>query len=537
MTPEQIDVLVARATAGTLTPAEAQTLLNACRADPSITAALQRDMKLERLLAFNGSQHSEPGAFTKEVMALLNARAGASAEFVGQVMRQLPERRRVLRFPVYLAWAAAAMICVGMGWFLTSRSAPVARLTGVEAVQWVEPPKKWSVGGRVHVAAGFAQIRFARGAELILEGGAEIELTGDNSAILHRGAAAVEVPPSAAGFTLVGPDARIVDVGTRFAMSAMPREPTQIHVLEGLVLVSTSAQPDPRELRRDQAIEIVSGKMQPIRINPTRFMTALPSRHDGEAGYLHWGFNESGGIVCRNNGPGIDGNIADAFFRAAFPDGLLPERSAGVFGNGIFLDGKSAYLETDFPGIGGAHARTVAMWVKVPSDWTAEHGYALASWGSLNKFGQAWQMSVNPADFGGPLGHLRVGTHGNYAVGVTDIRDGKWHHVAAVMFEGALHEDGTQVLLYVDGRLEPAKVKYMRSIDTAIGSPGAVKFQIGRNLSVTRVPNQPRRFFRGWIDELFVADKALTARQIQMLMSENRFISGSRSEEVARSLR
>jgi hypothetical protein len=537
MTPDEADLLVARATAGTITPAETERLLQACRADPALTRALHRDLKLERLLAFHGNQRSEPGAFVREVMARLEAPPSAPAAFVGRVIQQLPRRKRarIFSFPVPRVLLAAAAVVVGIAslWMLNREPAAVAQLTGVEAIQWTRPPDKWSAGGRLEVAAGFARIKFARGAELILEGPAEIELTGANSAVLHRGAAAVEVPPSATGFTLVSPDTRVVDVGTRFAMRVAPQEPTQVHVLEGLVIASTHAHPEKHELRADQAIEVVSGAARPIPANPARFLTALPSHRVTPTGYLRWSFNELTGTLCRNDGPGIDGNRADALLSTAEPGGQLPERVPGVFGQGLFLDGESSYLETDFPGIGGARARTIAMWVKVPADWTVQHGYALASWGSFLEPGSAWQFSVNPDARHGPIGHLRVGTHGSYVVGVTDLRDGQWHHVAAVMFEGTQPEVSTHVLLYVDGRLEPAEAKSTRWIDTDTASPNAVKFQIGRNVSPANAPGSPRRFFRGWIDELFVADEALMANQIEILMRENRFAPSSRSEELA----
>lgn len=523
------DALLARAADGTLSPEEATELAARCRADPQLTRELRHSVQIERLLALHGSERSEPGSFVREVMARLDSAEGQVPGFSARVLSGLPARRRTVPFPrpVRFIAIAAMLACACSVWFFRSvRSVPVAEIAAAESAQWAEPPGALTAGTRVQLVSGFAKLRFGRGAELILEGPAEIELTNDTAAVLHRGTAVVDVPPRATGFALTGPDARIVDVGTRFAMRSGGDRPTEVHVLDGLVLASTAGQPVQRELRTDQAIAVIDGAARPMPAEPARFMTALPRRRAGPIGYLHWNFDEADGPVCKNDGPGIDGRTTDAFFRAAAAGGSLPQRAPGVFGGGIFLDGQSAFLETDFAGIAGGRSRTVALWVRVPEDWTEKHGYALASWGSLREPGNAWQISINPGNFGGAVGHLRVGTHGDYAVGVTDLRDGQWHHVAAVMFDGPQPDVSTHVLLYVDGRLEPADVKSTRAINTDVSSPRAVKLQIGRNLRLTSPTD--KRLFRGWIDEMFIADEALTQAQIIALMRDNRFVPEAR---------
>lgn len=168
------------------------------------------------------------------------------------------------------------------------------------------------------------------------------------------------------------------------------------------------------------------------------------------------------------------------FFRRVSPESLSPlfrtpwfssqSRRRG-FWCGIFLDGREAFVASDFPGIGGSSARTVAMWVRLPEDGRPETGYSLASGGSHEGLGAAWQMSVNPGFHGGHTGHLRVGTYHDYAIGNTDINCKK-----------------------------------------------AVALQLGRDL----ISSVEKYHFRGWIDEVVVADEALTQSQIRQLMRENR---------------
>ncbi len=523
-----IEALIAAAVTGTLSAAEAARLLTACRHRPEILRQLQDHLVMERLLRWHGMEGTVPDGFTDEVLARMEGQAVLAPDFTPRVMEQLPAD------PLpRTAWSLAGMLLMGAAvvtlFAVGERLLPtpeagriVAHLTSSEAAPEFENTETFVTGQRLQLKTGLARLQFERGAELILEGPAELEFTGDNGGILHRGSASVHVPESATGFTLLGPDTRVIDVGTRFGMKVSPERPTEVHVMEGLVLTSTTAQPAKRELHQNEAIAIIKGEAQTIAAQPARFVTALPQRKSGPFGYLHWSFDEDAGTEFRNSGPGLEGSTSSAYRRTLQPDAPGPQRASGVFGPGVFLDGEDAFLETDFPGIGGGGARTVAMWMKVPADWTPEHGYALASWGSLQKAGNAWQMSVNPGDHGGAIGHLRVGVHQSYAVGTTDLRDGRWHHLAAVMYEGEKAAIATHVLLYVDGELEPAEIKSTRIIATDVESPNAVKLQLGRNLMTPKGPLSPKQFFRGWLDEVYVAGEALTQAQIRLLMQENR---------------
>ncbi len=92
--------------------------------------------------------------------------------------------------------------------------------------------------------------------------------------------------------------------------------------------------------------------------------------------------------------------------------------------------------------------------------------------------------------------------------GTTDLIDGEWHHVAAV-----LEDDGTpdvsEVKLYVDGRLDPiAAGGRPRAIDTSSGG----EFRIAYDL------NNTARSYQGLMDDVRIYDRALSADDIQALI-------------------
>lgn len=519
----EIELLIARAADGSLTHDEAATLLAACRQDSNLLGELRDQLAMERLLGVDGGRRDIPEGFTKEILSKISGERHADEGFTPRVMGQLSDKP-ISIFPRIVAMAALVVISLS-AWFLwKADSTPrvVASVTGAEAAAGFGTRKEFSVGQSLVLDSGFVRLRFGKGAELILEGPAELEFSGDNGAVLRRGVASVRVPESATGFTLVGPDAKVLDVGTEFAMKVSPDQPTEVHVIDGLILTSTTRDPSQSEMRKDDAIEVIDGNARKIPATPRRFLNDLPDRKPGLPGFLHWTFDEPKGAVLANIGPGIAGFDNPALLRTAKPESLDDIHVEGVFGPGIFLDGESAFVETDFPGIGGTGARTVAMWVKVPGDWQPHNGYAMASWGSFEEKGGAWQISVNPGDEGGAVGHLRIGTHNDYVVGKTDLRDGRWHHVAAVMYGGKGATAATHILLYVDGELEHTEVKSTLAINTDIDSATSVKLQLGRNILVPLGFALEKRYFRGWIDEVVVADGALSQSQVRSLMKSNR---------------
>lgn len=530
MTLSEQEKLIARAVVNALEPGDEAALLRLAREEPGFAAKLRAAVEMERLLAFHGTQCGGHGIFADEVLARLDtAPAADTIPFSRAVLRRI----RPARGPAFAAVAALlALLASGWWWWAHHRTAPVfATVSALEAARWDEaqPPLREGVSlGRQKLAleAGFASISFANSAVVLLEGPAELEIISGQEAVLHRGNASVHAPPEAVGFILRGPETRVIDLGTRFGMKVGTGGATEVHVLEGLVRAETS-DGQSRELRQNEALRTLQQQTETIGVDTTGFLTSLPARPAVPIGYMHWRFDETDAARCDGYGAGLAGGHVPGRLETTPTEDDAPRRVPGVFGNALYFDGGGGHVVTSFPGIGGAAARTVALWVKVPDDWSPEYGYALASWGNPSQEGGVWQISINPGDYGGPIGRLRVGTHLGHVVGTRDLRDGEWHHLAVVMY-GAEETDGaadvaTHVLLYVDGELEPASAKSARAIATDVDAQhGARPLELGRNIAPgLNAPSDRWRFFRGTIDEFFLCDQALTQEQIRQLRDRN----------------
>jgi hypothetical protein len=92
--------------------------------------------------------------------------------------------------------------------------------------------------GVLKIDNGQVQIEFLTGAQINLEGPAELHVLSVDAAKLISGKAAARIPLGARGFILSTPDAAIVDLGTEFAVSVGKGGDSEVHVVEGEVDVS-----------------------------------------------------------------------------------------------------------------------------------------------------------------------------------------------------------------------------------------------------------------------------------------------------------
>lgn len=437
-----------------------------------------------------------------------------------------PARRRsLMRWA--LAAAATVLIAVGAaGWF-AHQGQPVGRLLRQEACQWSAGQLPLSDGdtlrrGSLCLDSGLIELRLGRGANMVLEGPARLDLESDNRCFLHFGRAVVRIEEEARGFILDGPDGRIVDLGTEFGVSVGQTGGMEVHVLEGRVTAQPTGLKKPVELGQREALQWSAQEIQRLAAQPLSFVTDLPIRTNRPIGYLHWSFDEGSGIVSKNLGRGLGEGDIDAHLRRAAPSGMEPEWTSGQFGSGIRFQGNLGFVECGFAGISGGKSRTIAFWVKVPTDITRDESYGIVSWGTYLP-GMAWQISVNHHEEDGPTGPLRAGILKGAVVGSTDLRDDRWHHVAVVMYGGRRPDISTHVLLYVDGRLEQTISKAVCEVRTETHHEASRCVRLGRSIDSLDPPESAQRgYFRGCLDEVYIFDAPLTQAQIASLMWHNR---------------
>jgi hypothetical protein len=158
----------------------------------------------------------------------------------------LPEESPANVIPVrfrrrWLRLAAAVAVGLGIWWFAPSPAEkPLATLVETNGARWENSSLPTAPGsklraGRLRLADGVARVVFQSGAEVSLEGPAELELVSQNACYLHAGALTAHVPERARGFVVGTANARLIDHGTDFGISADAAGRAQVQVLQGEV--------------------------------------------------------------------------------------------------------------------------------------------------------------------------------------------------------------------------------------------------------------------------------------------------------------
>lgn len=497
-------------------------LLAACREDPEVLQALAELTAVDHLLQLEAND-AGADVFAAEVRARLEAPADAS--FSQQVRMRIDEKKRS-RWMAFVGYAAAACVALSIVLFYQMRAGPnLAELTATRDANWGDAEIEYGESlkrGRVSLTHGYSEITMNNGVTLVLEAPVEIQIESQDLIRLVRGKLVAKVPEVAIGFTVLTPTSEIVDLGTEFAMSVDTNGASEVHVLDGEVKARALKGKDFTHLLKDEGMSFKDQHLAArIRSQPENYLRVLPGRSSGNPDYLHWSFDD-GGQELTSSGKGINGQFAKGWLKS-LNSGEGPVYQNGQFGQALYFNGMDAYVETDFSGIGGSAPRTVAFWVKVPEDLNTHNGYGILGWGRMSS-GAAWQISPNPAAKEGPLGRIRVGTYEAPVIGTTDLRDNRWHHVAVVMYGGESVNAATHILLYVDGQLEPTSIKAIAAINTDLDHASSLPMMIGRNLGFRHDSSKTRdRFFKGWLDEIYVVDAALDQKQILSLMQKNRF--------------
>lgn len=190
------------------------------------------------------------------------------------------------RWPLWLGFgalaaAAAFAVMVGVREIRTdARARPIATLVQTQNAKWsgsTLPTLEQSQLGRgtLALAEGIVTLKFTSGATVTLEAPTKLELVSAMSCRLLEGSLTAEVPPSAHGFTVDTPDLRVVDVGTRFGVTAGSAGNSHVFVFEGEVVLNRPAGEEIRRLTEGESFHISSGAT-PTVLEPSRFQAPAP---------------------------------------------------------------------------------------------------------------------------------------------------------------------------------------------------------------------------------------------------------------------
>lgn len=425
---------------------------------------------------------------------------------------QPSRRRRAIRAMTAMA---AMLVASGIIFFFASRPEVVATVAKTDADAGIRVGAELRAGDLLEVQKGLVEVRLGGRGTMIVEGPAKLRFKGAMRSELLDGRVLTRVTPSGRGYTIETPGGKVIDLGTEFGISVNGDE-VETHVLSGEVKAIPSGENEVL-LRKDEGLRFGKGTEERIPARPGSFYSSLPPVHGKEPPFVHWDMELDADGRVSADAKGF--NTPDVSLRGeALDQGSLPSTTEGMMGLAVAFDGKGGFMESGFPGVDGREPRTVAFWVKVPRDLAPMESFGILSWGDFqfDQPGAVWQISINPMSGDGPLGHLRVGTHGGFVVGSTDLRDDHWHHVAVVLYEAERPDIGQHVMLYLDGQKEEISSRTLGTVETEVSTANHGVW-LGRNITYSGSAIQGHahgRFFRGCLDEVYIFQAALSQQEI-----------------------
>ncbi len=468
------------------------------------------------------------------------ALSASLCDYANEMQAEAPDLARRIVRPAMWRWtigtlAAAASVALAFWFGLKGPDvAPggvvaeaevddtVARLSGAKDVQWLGEKAatgdELRRGQRVEFAAGVAEITFDSGAHVTVEGPASLDLTSAWEAALHHGTLRANVPTEAIGFRISNPEVDVVDLGTEFTMVADARGGTEVYVLQGAVEVAPrdSSGREPLVLREKQSRRFAQSGMSEVadreqKVN--RFVNRISlERLTRPASYVRWSFDEAGGNIAPAETFGAARGAFDLQLSGA------GARVDGRWERALAFDGTFG-ARAAFPGIGQRRARTAAFWVQAPADAALPESGSVLAWPLHGKDPRAIEVAWNRNPNQGPLGALRTRVGRVHFVGSTPVRDGQWHHVAIVYLPTQKSAATAQIKHYIDGRLDTVTWKHAGK--KAAGERAEVVTASDETLWLGQGFGEGAERFRGQLDEVFVADRALTPHEIRHLMKNN----------------
>jgi hypothetical protein len=484
--------------------------------------------------------------------------AFARAESVGRLARWRRQLADALAAPwpeLVLRWSPAALALIFAGLILFWRSTPVAAPSEAELaagtnafpdgvaelvqtvnVEWKDGSPHWEAGsvlapGWIEFKRGLVELQFYRGARVVIQGPAKLQLVSDMEASCQLGRLRVEVPPSAHGFKIQTPRAQVVDLGTAFAMQVVADGQAEVHVLQGKIqMADASGTKTVRELTQGQSVQVgQTGEIRdihsPLGSFPTsseveRRASAEKRRHyeawqkysqqltrdPGLLAYYNFETTDTHVLTLPNLAPDAPPESVGTIIGCEWTEGRWPGKRA--------LDFKQFGDRIRFSLAAVPASLTCMAWVRV--DGLGHPFNALLMSGDGQPGEIQWQLNAAGKMIFGERklpgwGASHVATTYSDWRAVKPTQLGLWVHLALVYDRQA----GT-VIHYVNGRSYGiSQMKLDQPI--ALGS-----MEIGNWTPRLDDPMEPIRNFNGRMDEFALFGRALSAREIQQCYKASR---------------
>lgn len=423
---------------------------------------------------------------------------------------------------------------------------PVAKLLHAANVQWLDKTNEVFVGDQfgsseLNIASGVVELEFKRGARVVLQGPARMQLVSDNEAFLHAGKVTAYVPDEAHGFKITAPTLAVTDLGTEFGLRTFSNAPAELHVFTGVVEMAPPTL-SPERVTQGDAARVQGRSVKKIAAKRSSFIfeddaQALESEEQRNrferwkdaaralstdpAALVHYTFEGQDELSVRlwniaANGPrGTIGTIS-----GTWGAGRWPEKRAMTFNS------KADRIRFSVPTT--LTSLTYMAWLRVDKLASVSNALAVTEGGQVGEV--HWQIyrdgRVALSSHSGTNGTVdQTWNRGLSPTIFTGERLGKWVHLTSVYDSSA-----RTISHYLNGEfLSATPIKRQVRIklgDVEIGNWGVHVDDPRWAYLKNAGPDYLNRHWSGAIDEFALLARAMTAEEIREYYRRGRVAVG-----------
>ncbi|WP_442482125.1 LamG domain-containing protein [Aeoliella sp. SH292] len=291
---------------GGLDDAQYAQLCDLVAADPAAAAWLAEWMEQHVMLEMDMGTLDHGALAARPLLGMASGIEACGPDLICDVAESrrprgssIPDSRGQVRLWYGLSVIAASLlVVVGYGWGWNAGN-EASRLTTSGRIQGTEPAAylaavatiaggvdaQFDEGvklgsrlspGRLRLNRGIAQIAFDRGATVVLQGPAELEIVDAATCQLVSGSLSADVLPEASGFSIAAGGVKVAERDARFGLKTSPDTFTEVHAFGGELNLIDYRHPkdQQRRLAEGEALRWHAGEnAEGIAPDPTAFVT------------------------------------------------------------------------------------------------------------------------------------------------------------------------------------------------------------------------------------------------------------------------
>jgi ferric-dicitrate binding protein FerR (iron transport regulator) len=496
--------------------------------------ALSPDAQEELLQILEESQRAR-AIYLKhfELTALLQIKAATQAEEgTLPVLNDRQRQRKVLRFSI-LAAAAVIALLAGFAAFVGLNAAVPrsAELTASEGSVWTiakngDDPKPTleavEEGSTLQVSSGTVVLELESGTRYVVQGPAKVRFPKLETPVLEHGWFWADTGLETEELEITTDTHWFRDIGTRFGIRVRDDQQVELHVFEGMVEVGTpttgkksKALPgnagfvvaaDGDLVDTALAVDPFPGLLDLLQAQPRYATTVM-----GQAPSGYWRLDETEVGSMINQVPGAPTGMCAT---SVDPHAAGMRPASGFFGfeeenRGAYLpgeDSQSVLYHLDSTAGVSLEEGSVAFWFRRSPDIETTEVLWYAGVPDGGGLGPQMEMHAFLSDAGRVQFFMENGKQDVLLSSSQNSADSQWHHVVASWRRGAVE-------LYLDGQLaardrgdRTTREHHLTGTNIRFGKTGSGRAPGPGDLG----------YFRGWVDEIALWNRALTETEVDL---------------------